>query len=42
MRSYAIGAWQLPDFTDIADGTPWTLDDFRNPFLVSPCENPQP
>ncbi|MEU8205091.1 ISAs1 family transposase [Streptosporangium sp. NPDC049046] len=34
MRSYAIGALRLLGFTDIADGTRWARDDFRNPLIA--------
>lgn len=37
MRSYAIGALRLLNFTDIAglaEGTRWARDDFGNPLIA--------
>jgi predicted transposase YbfD/YdcC len=34
MRSYAIGALRLLNFTNIAEGTRWARDDFRNPLIA--------
>ncbi|MFF3667319.1 ISAs1 family transposase [Microtetraspora malaysiensis] len=34
MRSYAIGALRLLGFTNIAEGTRWARDDFRNPLIA--------
>jgi hypothetical protein len=34
MRSYAIGALRLLNFTNIADGTRWARDDFHNPLIA--------
>jgi hypothetical protein len=34
MRSYAIGALRLLNFTNVADGSRWARDDFRNPLIT--------
>ncbi|GAA1001060.1 hypothetical protein GCM10009555_104980 [Acrocarpospora macrocephala] len=34
MRGYVIGTPRLLNFTDIADGTRWARDDFRNPLIA--------
>jgi predicted transposase YbfD/YdcC len=34
MRSYAIGALRLLNHTNIAEGTRWARDDFRNPLIA--------
>ncbi|WP_155361978.1 hypothetical protein [Acrocarpospora macrocephala] len=34
MRSYAIGALRLLNFTDIAEGARWARDDFHNPLIA--------
>ncbi|WP_155334408.1 ISAs1 family transposase, partial [Acrocarpospora corrugata] len=34
MRSYAIGALRLLNFSNIADGTRWARDDFQNPLIA--------
>ncbi|GAA1006471.1 hypothetical protein GCM10009556_014780 [Acrocarpospora pleiomorpha] len=34
MRSHAIGAPRLLNFTDIAEGTRWARDDFSNPLIT--------
>ncbi|MEO3854768.1 hypothetical protein ABGB08_07650 [Acrocarpospora sp. B8E8] len=34
MRSYAIGALRLLNFTNIADGTRWVCDDFHHPLIA--------
>ncbi|MBT2235076.1 hypothetical protein [Nonomuraea sp. NEAU-A123] len=34
MRSYAISALRLLNFTNIAEGTRWARDDFRNPLIA--------
>jgi predicted transposase YbfD/YdcC len=34
MRSYAIGALRLLNFTNIAAGTRWARDDFHNPLIA--------
>ncbi|MFG1711341.1 ISAs1 family transposase [Nonomuraea sp. M3C6] len=34
MRSYAIGALRLLNFTNIAEGARWARDDFRHPLIA--------